>query len=131
MHENQISGEVIGAAIDVHRQLGPGLLESVYEEALCYEFGQRGLSFERQKRVPIRYKRVLLATPLRLDLRVENKLIVDVKAKDGITPIDQQQLLTYLRLCNIRLGLLINFHVLVLKDGVSRVVNGLTEPGED
>ncbi len=127
MHENEISKKVIGCAIEVHRQLGPGLLESVYEEALCYELSRESLKFERQQSVPIKYKAVLLATPLRLDLIVEDKVIVDNKAKSPVTPIDKQQLLTYLRLRDVRLGLLINFNVPKLVDGVSRVVNDLIE----
>ncbi len=127
MNENAISEKVIGCAIEVHRQLGPGLLESVYEEALCYELSQAGLRFERQLRVPIKYKQVLLSTPLRLDLIVEDKVIVDNKAKDKTTPIDQQQLLTYLRLRNVRLGLLINFNMPRLVDGINRIVNSLEE----
>lgn len=127
MNENAISEKVIGCAIEVHRQLGPGLLESVYEEALCYELSQAGLRFERQLRVPIKYKRVLLSTPLRLDLIVEDKVIVDNKAKDKTTPIDQQQLLTYLRLRDVRLGLLINFNMPRLVEGTNRIVNSLEE----
>jgi GxxExxY protein len=125
--ESDISRKVIGCAIEVHRQLGPGLLEAVYEEAFCYELSQAGLSFERQQRVPIKYKNVLLATPLRLDLIVEAKVIIDSKAKSETAPIDLQQLLTYLRLRNVRLGLVINFNVPRLVDGVQRVVNGLPE----
>ena len=128
MKENKISEQVIGCAIEVHRQLGPRLLESVYEEAICYELSQAGLSFERQQRVPIKYKGVLLATPLRLDVIVEAKVIIDNKAKVEVTPIDLQQLLTYLRLRDVRLGLLINFNVPRLVDGVRRVVNNLEEP---
>ncbi|MCB9874569.1 MAG: GxxExxY protein [Planctomycetaceae bacterium] len=127
MTENELSGKVIGCAIEVHRQLGPGLLESVYEEALCYELAQAGLRFLRQQSVPIKYKKVLLATPLRLDLIVEEKVIVDNKAKTEITPIDKQQLLTYLRLRDVRLGLLINFNVPKLVDGVHRIANNLQE----
>ena len=127
MKENDISEKVIGCAIEVHRQLGPGLLESVYEEALCYELSKVDLSFERQQSVPIKYKDVLLATTLRLDLIVEGKVIIDNKAKSELTPIDKQQLLTYLRLRDVRLGLLINFNVPRLVDGVHRVVNKLHE----
>ncbi|NOZ39933.1 MAG: GxxExxY protein, partial [Planctomycetes bacterium] len=125
--ENEISSQIIGCAIEVHRQLGPGLLESVYEEALCYELNQMGLAFERQQRVPIKYKQVLLSTPMRLDLLVEGKVIVDNKAKSEITAIDKQQLLTYLRLRDVHLGLLINFHSLKLVDGVCRVVHQLKD----
>ena len=127
MKENDISEKVIGCAIEVHRQLGPGLLESVYEEALCYEISKSGLHFERQQSVPIKYKDVLLSTPLRLDLIVEGKVIIDNKAKSELTPIDKQQLLTYLRLIDVRLGLLINFNESKLVDGVHRVVNNLDE----
>ena len=101
--------------------MGPGLLESVYEECLCHELSKAELGFVRQERVPIRYKKILLGTPLRLDLWIEGKVIVD--AKDQITPIDRQQMLTYLRLCNMRLGLIINFNVPRLVDGIARAVN--------
>jgi GxxExxY protein len=127
MRENEISEKIIGCAIKVHRNLGPGLLESVYEEALCYELSRAKLRFARQQSVPIKYDQVLLATALRLDLIVEEKVIVDNKAKSTVAPIDKQQLLTYLRLRDIRLGLLINFNVTRLVDGVHRVVNQLDE----
>jgi GxxExxY protein len=126
MNENEISQKTIGCAIEVHRQLGPGLLESVYEEALCYELSKASLKFRRQQNVPIKYKEVTLATPLRLDLIIEEKVIVDNKAKSEITPMDKQQLLTYLKLCDVRLGLLVNFNESKLVDGVHRVVNGLS-----
>lgn len=125
MHENEISERVIGAAIEVHRLLGPGLLEGVYEEALCHECHLRGIRFERQKSVPICYKGVKLATDLRLDLIIEGKVIVDVKAKEQMTEKDHAKTLTYLRLTNIRLGLNVNFHELRLVDGIKRIVNNL------
>ena len=125
MHENELTREIIGGAIEVHRCLGPGLLEVVYEEALCHELSLRGISFKRQQRVPISYKGVRLATDLRLDLLVDGKVIVDVKAKEALSSTDKPQLLTYLRLCDLRAGLILNFHVAVLKTGVFRVVNGL------
>lgn len=125
MHENDVSDRIIGAAIEVHRALGPGLLEGVYEEALCHELHLRGLAFERQKGVPIAYKGVKLSTDLRLDLIVENLVIVDVKAKEEMTKKDHAKTLTYLRLTGIRLGLNINFHEPMLVDGVRRIVNGL------
>ena len=103
------------------------MLESVYEDALSYELNIAKLSFERQQRVPIKYKNVTLATPLKLDLIVEGKVIVDNKAKEKITKIDKQALLTYLRLREVSLGLIINFHELKLVDGVHRIVNGLGE----
>jgi len=127
MHENEISSLIIGAAIEVHRYHGPGLVEQVYEESLCHEFSLRGLPFKRQQPVPIHYKGVKLGSDLRLDLVVYDKVIVDNKAKDEIHPIDKVKLLTYLRLSNLRLGLLINYHAAVLKDGIFRVVNDLAE----
>ena len=127
MEYNELSGRIIGAAIEVHRELGPGLLESVDEEALCFELNQQEISFQRQERVPILYKGTRLATDLRLDLIVEEAIIVEGKAKKIVTGLDRSQLLTYLRLKNLHLGLLINFNVPVLKDGIHRVVNGLPE----
>jgi GxxExxY protein len=128
LHENEISERVIGAAIEVHKYFGPGLVEQVYEEALCHELSLRGIRFERQKFVPIYYKGVKLGVPLRLDLIVEEKVIVDLKAEEEVTALDRAKLLNYLRLSNLRLGLIINLHSLVLKDGISRVVNGLQLP---
>lgn len=127
MDYNDLSGRIIGAAIEVHRELGPGLLEGVYEEALSFELSQQGIRFQRQERVPILYKGVRLATDLRLDLIVEEAIIVEGKAKEIITGLDRAQLLTYLRLKNLHLGLLINFNVPVLKEGIHRVVNRLPE----
>lgn len=131
MHENEISDRIIGAAIEVHRYHGPGLVEQIYEESLCHEFNLRGIRFERQKPVPIDYKGVTLGVPLQLDLIVEDKVIVDLKAKEEVTPLDLAKLLSYLRLLKLRLGLIINFHSVLLKDGIHRVVNGLQplEPG--
>ena len=128
MHENELTQVTIGAAIEVHRCLGPGLLETVYEEALCHELYLRGIPFTRQQRVPISLQGIKLAAELRLDLLGANQVVVDLKAKESVTPVDKAQLLTYLRLCDLRLGLLINFHVVVLKDGICRVVNRLKEP---
>ena len=125
VHENEISEKIIGAALEVHRILGPGLLESVYEEALCHELALREVKYVRQRKVPVRFKSILLASDLRLDLLVEDKVIVELKAKEKISTIDKPQLLTYLRLLDKRLGLLINFHVNLLKDGIHRVVNNL------
>ena len=126
MHE--ISERIIGAAIEVHKYYGLGLVEQIYEEALCREFNLRDIRFERQKQVPIFYKGVKLGVPLRLDLVVEEKVIVDLKAKEKVDAFDRAKLLSYLRLTNLRLGLIINFHEIVLKDGISRVVNGLQLP---
>jgi len=127
MDENEISRIIIGAAIEVHRILGPGLLESIYEEVLYHELHLRGIRFLRQQPVPIHYKDIKLGTDLRLDLLVEEKVIVDLKAKEFVTAIDSQKLLSYLRLSKKKLGLIINFYVAILKDGVERIVNGLKE----
>ena len=124
MNENDLTRLIIGCAIEVHKELGPGLVESIYEEALCYELTQAGLRFRRQEKVPIHYKDVILASPLRLDLTIEEKVIVDNKSKKEVTEIDKQSLLSYLRLRDMHLGLLINFNVLRLVDGVHRVING-------
>jgi len=131
MTENEISQAVIGAAIEVHRELGPGLIEQPYEEALCHEMHLRGLRFARQQTVPIFYKGVRLSADLRLDLLVEDKVILDLKAKEQILPVDKAKLRTYLRLTDRRLGLLINFNVERLTDGIVRVVNKLCEPETD
>jgi len=128
MHENEISERIIGAAIEVHKYHGPGLVEQIYEESLCHEFNLRGIRFERQKPVPIGYKGVTLGIPLRLDLIVENKVIVDLKAKEQVLPLDEAKLLSYLRLLKLHLGLIINFHSVLLKDGIYRVVNNLQPP---
>ncbi|MCU0643671.1 MAG: GxxExxY protein [bacterium] len=127
MHENEISEKIIGAAIEVHRILGPGLLESIYEEALCHELHLRGINLVRQQNVPIPYKGIKLKTDLRLDLLVEDKVIVDLKAKEELSKNDKPKLLSYLRLSKKHLGLIINFHVELLRDGIHRVVNKLEE----
>ena len=126
MTENQISREIVLSAIEVHRTLGgPGLLESVYEEALVWELKQRGLDIRRQMSVPIRYKGVSLASPLRLDLLVHDKVIVECKALTKYSKIFEAQTLTYLRITGLKLGLVINFGETLVKDGIHRVVNGL------
>ncbi|HMA35034.1 MAG TPA: GxxExxY protein [Chloroflexia bacterium] len=114
---------VIGAAIEVHRQLGPGLLESAYETCLCYELEQQGLPVVRQQALPVVYKGVRLDAGYRLDLVVGDQLIVEIKAVEGLLPIHGAQLLTYLRLSGCPLGLLINFNVPILKDGIKRLVH--------
>ena len=123
--ENELSNKIIGAAIEVHRVLGPGLLESTYEECLCRELSLNGLSFERQKHLPISYKGISLDCGYRLDLVVENCVIVELKSIEKLLPIHQAQLLAYLKLMGLKLGLLINFNVPVLKDGIKRMVNKL------
>ena len=121
MDINQLTGKVIGAAIEVHQALGPGLLESAYEECLSHEFVLKTMCFERQKPLPVEYKGVKLDCGYRLDLVVENQLIVELKACVSLLPIHEAQLLTYLRLANIKVGLLINFNVPVLKEGIKRL----------
>lgn len=124
---NRITGEIIDAAIYVHRGLGPGLLESVYVAVLAFELRKRGLHVVTQVPVPVTWESVHLDVGFRIDLLVEQLVVVEVKALAAVAPVHKQQLLTYLRLSNRRVGLLINFNVELLKDGVSRVVNGLPE----
>jgi GxxExxY protein len=119
-----ISHHIIGAAIEVHRLIGPGLLESVYEAALCKELRLRGLLVERQIPVSVNYKGEILDCQLKLDLLVEGTVLVELKAVDKLIPVHRNQLLTYLRLRELWLGLLINFNVEVLRDGLRRVLNG-------
>ncbi len=123
--ENQISGIVLDAAIAVHTALGPGLLESAYQACLCYELSSRGLRVQTQVPLPIKYRGVLVDAAYRIDLLVEDLVILELKAVEKLLPIHEAQLLSYLKLSNKRLGLLINFHVLRLKDGYKRIVNGL------
>jgi GxxExxY protein len=127
LHENEISGIIIDCCIKVHRNLGPGLLESVYEEALCYELSQKGLSFQRQKEFPVAYENIKLEMGFRADVIVEEKVIVEIKSVENIIPVYKKKLLTYLRLTGLKLGLLINFNVNLLKDGITRVVDKLPE----
>jgi GxxExxY protein len=122
--ENEITERVIGASIEVHRHLGPGLLESAYEECLCYEMNAREIHFQRQVATPLWYKGVQLESVYRIDLLVEECVVVEIKANELLLPVHSAQLLTYLKLSNKRVGLLINFNMPVLKDGIKRVVNG-------
>jgi GxxExxY protein len=124
---NELTEAIIGAAIEVHRHLGPGLLEKVYEEALCHELALRGIPFKRQVLVPVIYKSVELSTPYRCDLWVADMVIVENKSVSALTPIDMAQLMGYLKLMDQRLGLLINFNVKFLKEGVKRVENGVED----
>jgi GxxExxY protein len=121
MDLNEITGEIIGSAIEVHKILGPGLLEAVYEECLCRELETRSIAVDRQREVPIKYKGERLDAEYRLDLLVENTVIVELKTCDQLLPIHEAQLLTYLKLSNMEVGLLINFNVPVLKDGIKRL----------
>jgi GxxExxY protein len=122
-----LTQEIIAAAIAVHRALGPGLLESAYEACLSYELGKMGLRVERQKAVPLIYEAVHLDCGFRADLVVEGRVILEVKCKDALHPVDHAQLLSHLRLLDIQVGLLINFNVVLLKDGIRRVVNNYHE----
>jgi GxxExxY protein len=121
-HESGLGERVIGLGIDVHRHLGPGLLESAYEECLCFELAQAGIAFRRQVPLPIVYKDVRLDCGYRMDVVVENELIIEIKAVDRILPVHEAQMLTYLRLARLRAGLLMNFNNVVLKDGLRRFV---------
>ncbi len=122
---NKITEGIIGAAIDVHRELGPGLLESAYEACLVYELMEHGFTVERQKSLPITYKGKQVNCGYRIDLLVEGQVIVESKAVDRLEPIHDAQLLSYLKLSGYKVGLLINFNVKVLKDGIRRLVHGL------
>lgn len=125
MDENEIGRLSIGAAIAVHHELGPGLMETVYEAALEYELGRRGLQVERQVPVELVYRGVRFSEGFRLDLRVASRVIVEVKCVEALSKAYNKQLLTYLRLTGLRLGYLLNFSEYRMKDGISRVVNGL------
>ena len=122
IYYNELTDKIIASAIEVHRHLGPGLLEFAYEECFCHELGLRKIFFERQKPLPLKYKGVELDCGYRIDVAVDNKVIVELKCVDAILPIHEAQLLTYLRLTNIKVGLIINFYTGVLKDGIKRLV---------
>jgi GxxExxY protein len=121
---NELSHRIIGAAIEVHKHLGPGLLESAYEACLCREFELRGVAFERQFPLPVQYKGLELDCAYRMDVVVGGLVVVELKAVDKLEPIHEAQLLTYLKLTNRWLGLLVNFNVPVLRDGIKRIVHG-------
>ena len=127
LHENPLSKEIVDAAYKIHTKLGPGLLESVYERILAYELGKRGLRVERQVPVPIVWDDLEFEEGYRLDLMVEGKVLIEVKSVEEVAPIHKKQVLTYLRLLDKRLGILINFNEELIRDGISRVVNGLKE----
>jgi len=122
MDSHQLTHEIIGAAIEVHRLLGPGLLESAYEECLCHELTLRKLGVQRQVPVPVVYKEVKLECGYRLDLVVERKVMLELKSIEAFSPVHEAIMLTYLRLSGYRIGLLINFNVTILKDGIRRFV---------
>jgi GxxExxY protein len=119
---DQLTERVIGLAIEVHRQLGPGLLESAYEACVCFELGGAGIRYCRQAALPVKYKDVLLECGYRMDIVIEDRLVVELKTVDRLLPIHDAQLLTYLRLSGIRTGLLLNFNTALLKEGIRRLV---------
>jgi GxxExxY protein len=127
MNINKLSSRIIGAAIEVHKALGPGLLESAYEECICYELSIGGLSLERQKPLAVQYKGINLDCGYRLDVVVEDAIILELKSCEKIEPIHKAQLLTYLKLSGIKLGLLLNFNVTLMREGIVRIVNELEE----
>ena len=121
IEQDPVSNKVIGLAIEVHKHLGPGLLESTYEECLAFELRQHGIKFERQVPLPVLYKGIQLDCAYRMDLVVERYLIIEIKTVEQLLPIHQAQLLTYLKLSNLRFGLLLNFNVALLRDGIKRM----------
>ncbi|HUY92138.1 MAG TPA: GxxExxY protein [Pirellulales bacterium] len=118
----ELTGEIVGAAIEVHRALGPGLLESAYEECLCREFELRRVRFQRQIALPVSYRGLQLDCGYRMDLVVEEKVVLEIKAVESLAPIHEAQLMTYLKLSGLRAGLLMNFNVVLMKDGIKRIV---------
>jgi GxxExxY protein len=127
-YSKDLTPEIIGSAIKIHRKLGPGLLQSAYEACLAYEIEKCGLRVERQKAVPLVYDSVKLECGFRADLVIEGRVALELKCKEALHPVDEAQLLSHLRLLNIPVGLLINFHVVLLKDGIKRMVNNYQEP---
>ncbi|MBC6418172.1 MAG: GxxExxY protein [Prochloron sp. SP5CPC1] len=123
MRENEITGEIVDVAYQIHTKLGPGLFESVYEAVMAYELEKRELKFERQKPIPVIYKGVHLEEGFRADFIVENQIIVELKSIETVAPVHKKQLMTYLRLTNKRLGLLINFNTELIKQGITRIIN--------
>lgn len=122
MVENELSNIVIGSAIEVHKHLGPGLLESAYQECLCYELISKGLNIQREVPMPIIYKEVKLDHGYRMDILVENKLVIELKSVEAINDVHIAQMLTYLKLGNYKLGLILNFNVAILKNGIKRII---------
>ena len=120
--ERQLTGIIIGCAIEVHKTLGPGLLESAYKECLYYELIRAGLSVEKEKPMPIVYKQVKLDHGYRMDLVVDNQIVIEIKTVEALNEVHQAQVLTYLKLGNYKLGLLLNFHVTILKNGIKRLI---------
>ena len=122
MELNEITSKIIGCAIEVHRNLGPGLLESAYEECLAFELTKKGFNIKRQQAVPVIYKEIKLDYGYRIDILVENSVVVELKSVDAINPVHEAQILTYMKFANKNIGLLINFNVTVLKSGIKRYI---------
>jgi GxxExxY protein len=127
MNENEVAQQIVDSALRVHTALGPGLLESVYQAALAYELEKRGLRVTRQQAIPVIYEAIRIDTGFHADLVVENKVIVEIKSVETVAPVHKKQLLSYLKLADKRLGLLINFNVVLIKNGITRIVNRLPE----
>lgn len=125
MHENELSGIIIDICYEIHSTLGPGLLEAVYEEILCFELTERGIPFERQKPMPVMWKSIKMDVGYRSDVIVDRKVLVEIKSVESIAKVHPKITLTYIRISNLRLGLLINFGAPVLKEGITRLVNHL------
>lgn len=125
MTENDISREIIGACIKIHKLLGPGLLESTYQQCLCYELKKTGFTIECEKLVPLVYEEITIGCGYRIDILVEQKVVIELKSVDELSDVHGAQLLTYLKLGGYKLGLLINFNEILLKDGIRRIVNRL------
>jgi GxxExxY protein len=125
MTENEISKIVVDCCLKIHKKLGPGLFESVYEEILSFELSPKGLLVERQIPIPVIYEDIKMEVGFRLDLLVQKKVIIELKSIDAVLPVHKKQLITYLKLTDLKLGMLINFNVDLIKDGITRIVNGL------
>ncbi|MEQ8338160.1 MAG: GxxExxY protein [Cyclobacteriaceae bacterium] len=125
MHENEISSIIVNTSLKIHRELGPGLFESVYEEILTYELQKRDLFVERQKVIPVKWDQVIMDQGFRADLIIDRKVIIEIKSIEAVAPVHQKQLLTYLKLTGLKLGLLINFNEALIKNGIQRIVNNL------
>jgi GxxExxY protein len=125
MNENELAAAIVNCCYRIHTKLGPGLLESVYEEVLCYELMEAGISFLRQTNIPVYYNELILEIGFRADIIVENKVIIEIKSIECLAPVHKKQLLTYLKLTGMRLGLLVNFNEALIKDGIIRIVNNL------
>lgn len=125
MHENQITSKIINAGIEVHKALGPGLLESAYKECLFYQLAKNGLNVQKEKPLPLIYEEVKLDCGYRIDLLVENKVVIEIKSVEALSDLHIAQTLTYLKLGNYKIGLLMNFNVVLLKNGIKRIINGV------